>query len=816
MPLSTSGPGSAAGAIGGYTLVERLGSGGMGVVHLARSASGRQVAVKVVHAQYAQDEEFRARFRQEVVAARRVSGAFTAPVVDADPDAEVPWMATLYVPGRTLADLVSGEGPLGGRELRVLALGLTEALRDIHQAGVVHRDLKPSNVLMAEDGPRVIDFGISRAADSQVLTVTGRLMGTPPFMSPEQFVSPRDVTAASDIFSLGSLLAYAATGNRPFDGESPYLTGYQVMNERPDLSGVPQPLHGIVERCLAKEPAGRPELAELYTLFTTLPDAPAAPPELPATAKSPATKANRPGAIGPYDTTHDGGAAAVANIAGAYADGTSDDGDGHDTGTLGNVRSSKPIWRRRLPALALTAALTLSAAAGVAWWAESNYGSANTSSTAQKAPVPVLPANWHPWRANLTQPVEPVDSNRLVSNSESGCLADTGGGSSSTGNGNGTSAAPSTGSSAPDGTVGTANSTGTGTAAAKTPPTALYCAGTGFTVAKLDPATGRTLWRSGVSPQTARPVGIRDGVLYIYEKPNSDTLRWQLLALDAGTGKRLWAQEIEEVEPAVVFSGGALAVSPGDTQLIAFSPEGKTLWTTKSASTSGTHCTPLALGGAPYGLCARAEDPTKGNWSLLRLDPADGTPHELAALPNGAVPLGVVGGKLQFAVPQPSESGFTDQLDAPYTALLKVDPATGAVTRAPLKETPRGTVTLIGTAVYFVRPDGTVTAYNAADGTKVWEEDTQVENLSKPALTTTYGKLIFVNRYGRVVALDRVDGYVDWTTDKLENPGSSPESTTPRALLAGDALVGVAGDTAFSIRGDGTTIDEPLVPAPTK
>ncbi|MFJ8361930.1 endo alpha-1,4 polygalactosaminidase [Streptomyces sp. NPDC093984] len=260
------------GSIGGYALVDRLGSGGMGVVYLGRSASGRQVAVKVVHAQYAQDEEFRTRFRQEVAAVRRVSGAFTAPVVDADPDAEQPWMATLFVPGRTLAEVIAEEGPLGGREVRTLALGLVEALRDIHRAGVVHRDLKPSNVLMAEDGPRVIDFGISHAADNQALTVTGRLIGTPPFMSPEQFSAPRDVTAASDVFSLGSLLVYAATGNRPFDGGSPYLTGYQVMYEAPVLDGVAEPLRSIAERCLDKDPAARPELDELHHMLRALPD----------------------------------------------------------------------------------------------------------------------------------------------------------------------------------------------------------------------------------------------------------------------------------------------------------------------------------------------------------------------------------------------------------------------------------------------------------------------------------------------------------------------------------------------------------------
>ncbi|MFF4014112.1 endo alpha-1,4 polygalactosaminidase [Streptomyces sp. NPDC001843] len=267
MSLSPGDPES----MGGYTLVDRLGSGGMGVVYLGRSESGRRVAVKVVHAPYAQDKEFRIRFRQEVAAARRVSGAFTAPVVDADPDAPQPWMATLYVPGRTLSDVVAKEGPLRGTELRVLALGLVEALRDIHRVGVVHRDLKPSNVLMAEDGPRVIDFGISYAVDNEALTVTGRLIGTPPFMSPEQFAAPREVTGASDVFSLGSLLVYAATGNRPFDGASPYLTGYQVMYEAPDLSGVDEPLRSIAERCLDKDPAARPGLDELRRMLRELP-----------------------------------------------------------------------------------------------------------------------------------------------------------------------------------------------------------------------------------------------------------------------------------------------------------------------------------------------------------------------------------------------------------------------------------------------------------------------------------------------------------------------------------------------------------------
>lgn len=190
--------------VGGYRIEDRLGSGGMGVVYLARSASGRRLAVKVVHAQYADDDEFRTRFRREVAAARQVSGAFTAPVVDADADASRPWMATLYIPGEDLGTHVRRHGPLPPPQLRELAAGLAEAIRDIHRAGMVHRDLKPANVMLAEDGPRVIDFGISRATElaaADVLTQTGRVMGTPPFMSPEQFSSPQDVGPAADVFS---------------------------------------------------------------------------------------------------------------------------------------------------------------------------------------------------------------------------------------------------------------------------------------------------------------------------------------------------------------------------------------------------------------------------------------------------------------------------------------------------------------------------------------------------------------------------------------------------------------------------------------
>ncbi|MEU2424826.1 serine/threonine-protein kinase [Streptomyces sp. NPDC007851] len=255
---------------GHYRLESCLGSGGMGVVHLARSTSGLKLAVKVVHAQFAEDREFRGRFRQEVAAARKVSGAFTAPVVDADPEADRPWMATLFIPGPTLSEQVKRNGPMPPAQLRRLMAGLAEALRDIHRVGVVHRDLKPSNVLLAEDGPKVIDFGISRPKDSELRTETGKLIGTPPFMAPEQFRRPREVGPAADIFALGSVLVHASTGRGPFDSDSPYVVAYQVVHDEPDLAGVPEELAPLVLRCLAKEPEDRPTPDELMRELRSL------------------------------------------------------------------------------------------------------------------------------------------------------------------------------------------------------------------------------------------------------------------------------------------------------------------------------------------------------------------------------------------------------------------------------------------------------------------------------------------------------------------------------------------------------------------
>ncbi|GAA1683714.1 serine/threonine-protein kinase [Streptomyces yatensis] len=245
--------------IGAYRLLGRLGSGGMGRVFVGRSAGGRTVAVKVVHAHFALDEEFRARFRREVDAARRVGGAFTAPVLDADPEARIPWVATGYVAGPPLNQAVSDEGPLPESAVRALGAGLAEALAAVHALGLVHRDVKPSNVLLALAGPRLIDFGIARATEGTVsLTSTGASIGSPGYMAPEQILG-EGVEGAADVFSLGAVLAYAATGKPPFPGDTSAALLYKVVHDEPKLGPeLTGDLRDLVAACLAKNPADRP------------------------------------------------------------------------------------------------------------------------------------------------------------------------------------------------------------------------------------------------------------------------------------------------------------------------------------------------------------------------------------------------------------------------------------------------------------------------------------------------------------------------------------------------------------------------------
>ncbi|MEV0369757.1 PQQ-binding-like beta-propeller repeat protein [Streptomyces sp. NPDC050636] len=262
------------GRIGPYEVFQLLGEGGMGRVFLARSPGSRLVALKVIRPEYTEAPNFRGRFRREADAARKVSGFFTPPVLDADADAQQPWLATAYIPAPSLHDVVRRFGVLPEPALRALGTGLAEALLAIHAAGIVHRDLKPGNVLVAEDGPRVIDFGISRAVDATQVTRTNAVIGTPGFMAPEQIVSSREAGPAADVFSLGCVLVYAATGRGPFGTGNTAEILYRAVHAPPRLDGVPDALRPLVAACLDKDPAGRPPTASV--LATLAPAEPSA------------------------------------------------------------------------------------------------------------------------------------------------------------------------------------------------------------------------------------------------------------------------------------------------------------------------------------------------------------------------------------------------------------------------------------------------------------------------------------------------------------------------------------------------------------
>ncbi|MFF3402815.1 bifunctional serine/threonine-protein kinase/ABC transporter substrate-binding protein [Streptomyces sp. NPDC002659] len=296
-PLRTSDPARLA----DYRLLGRLGAGGMGVVYLARSVGGSLVALKVIQAEYAEDAGFRERFRREADTARRMTSPWVASLVDADPEAASPWLATTFVPGPSLGEAVAAHGPLPPRSLRVLGARLAQALGDLHAVGLVHRDVKPGNVLLALDGPRLIDFGVARDPEDTALTSTGIVVGTPGFLSPEQAQGGRELGPAADIFSLGCVLAYAATGRPPFGTGTLDALLFRAVHDAPDLEGVPQELAEVVGGCLEKDPSLRPTAEALSgTLAVTAPGPDVSPPDPREALRVPSPSSDRPpGAIHP-------------------------------------------------------------------------------------------------------------------------------------------------------------------------------------------------------------------------------------------------------------------------------------------------------------------------------------------------------------------------------------------------------------------------------------------------------------------------------------------------------------------------------------
>ncbi|WP_432147083.1 protein kinase domain-containing protein [Streptomyces sp. bgisy084] len=739
--------------IGGYPLEARLGSGGMGTVFLARTSSGRRIAIKLIHPQFAADDEFRIRFRQEVAAARQVSGAFTAAVVDAAPEAEQPWMATTYIQGHTLARRIATKGPLSGAELRRLAIGLAEALRDIHRVGVVHRDLKPSNVVLSPEGPRVIDFGISRAVDQQTLTITGRVIGTPPFMSPEQLQAPRDVGPRSDVFSLGTLLAYSATGHGPFDAESPYIAAFQVVHREPSLEDVPAALRTVVESCLAKEPNGRPSADELLVLLRDLPadldqiDARGvgagrtrdmvtehhfAAPATPAPATStPATPAPAPPTITPAAP---------------------------DTGSA-DTSIGRRLRRRWHPVLAAAVAVTVAAiGGGVAALTSGAFGGNSGGDKGNSLAVPgaALPDGFEPWH-------KAVPGGRPDIPDELRCLAH---------------------------------------------GDALFCGGGSVVATRIRARDGSRVWTAkspGVPVNGMHLVGATDDTVLGYRFAAQDAPqdpRSEVVALDASNGRELWsvpsgAQSTAvtgRTQDAIVVGSDVVTVDASNSRFEARNAHsGQVTWT--SSFPAGTQCAPVSVGPQLVAMCATDAEVNAfavRHPTLYPVDRASGTLGRPIAVNGPAVPMGVANGRLVLL--QVHRKGT--EL-AGYNGVARVDPASRKVTYSRLAETYAGTPGMADGTVYVSGQTGLVTALDSATGRKKWSRQTGVEGAAGPVAGA--GALYFSSATGRVVALSPVHGKPLWTTDPQVDGLTGDQGASPRVTLAGRAvIVAAAKNTLFA------------------
>ncbi|KUJ67595.1 serine/threonine protein kinase [Streptomyces albus subsp. albus] len=756
-PLRSAGTGPEAEGpeyAGQYRLEARLGSGGMGVVHLARSDSGLRLAVKVVHADFAADPEFRARFRQEVAAARRVSGAFTAPVVDADPDGGRPWMATLYIPGPTLAEHVKRNGPLEPDEVLQLAAGLAEALRDIHRAGVVHRDLKPSNVLLAADGPKVIDFGISRPADSDLRTETGKLIGTPPFMAPEQFQRPRTVGPAADVFALGSVLVHAATGSGPFDSESPYIVAYQVVHDEADLTGVPHQLEPLIRRCLAKDPEQRPTpdalMAALRAVRGPYAPAPRGPlPKVPPQRSRRAGEAPAPGPAGVTDPADDPFPADTS--ASPPGDGTSPSATGpadhpRGPGRLAGLRALPRRGARGWLALGLAVVLLLGAGT---WWTLGRLDAFHPASRHRSGHGDR--AVHQPWQTTLGA----TDRN-------------------------GPGAAPH----------GAYCSYGRG---------ALYCAGLGTRAARLDPATGDVLWSlptvAGTRAQSGAaaagpptPPVLSGGLVQVLSADGT-----RLEGLDPKTHRPRWQRDVSAYGGRVYRVGDtALLVAADGTVTAVDSANDRPRWRHRVPGHTLPGFFPTPAGDTAYAVTVAGD----GSRTLVTaLDPVSGRNRWQRWLHGNLTPAGSgPGGTLYFTA--------SDAVSR-VAAVVRYSPADHDQRRIPL-QTPitLAGVTSHGDMVYLLSGDGGLLALDTRAGIpepQRWRLETSVGNASP--LLATADRVYFSSADGRLLAVDATQGRIlGQTRIRAGKPGQGYAGTLPAPVAAAGRVFGSSPDgTLFAV-----------------
>ncbi|MDX2939487.1 serine/threonine-protein kinase [Streptomyces ipomoeae] len=728
---------------GQYRLGACLGSGGMGVVHLATSTSGLRLAVKVVHAEFAKDPEFRGRFRQEVAAARRVSGAFTAPVVDADTDSARPWMATLFIPGPTLAEHVKRNGPMPPGQLRRLMAGLAEALRDIHRAGVVHRDLKPSNVLLAEDGPKVIDFGISRPKDSELRTETGKLIGTPPFMAPEQFRRPREVGPAADIFALGSVTVHAATGRGPFDSDSPYVVAYQVVHDEPDLTGVPENLAPLVRACLAKEPEDRPTADQLMHQLRSVSASYDTQSFVPTRRGEGASSGSHAGADWlPGSAVPKGsGAGSDSGAEGAEESeeaGVADSGRRADGGSGGPATGSRGGARLRKRALLVATAVVLVAGgvfASVRWAGGADGGdrTATPRATGALVAAPAL----EPW---ATKPTAKK-------------------------------------SGAPQCSYGAGK---------------LLCAQPGL-VSALNPADGTVLWRHTFTEEDAaglsEPPATAGGLIHVL----TDGER-RVQALDPDTGEVRWERDLTAYG-SKRYAGGVLLLTSADGTVTGLDgATGDTLWSRRVPGQQEAYFSSFAGDGLAY-VVSTPDDPAKAEarTRITAVDPESGDVRWSARLEGYLKPVGVDDGTLVLVA--------IGGVYADTVAVVRYDPDAKETVRVPLPvRVEQARVGVRGDRVYLLGIGGSLMAVDMGAREQVWRAETGVSRGSAPVADDRH--VYFTAADGRLLALDADKGGLSGETPPRLGDADRVAAALPEpVVIDGRICSGAPDGTVFGVDG---------------
>ncbi|MET8945265.1 PQQ-binding-like beta-propeller repeat protein [Streptomyces sp. NPDC004542] len=742
---------------GHYHLESRLGSGGMGVVHLARSTSGMKVAVKVVHAEFARDPEFRGRFRQEVAAARRVSGAFTAPVVDADPEAERPWMATLFIPGQTLAGHVKEHGAMSPDRLRRLMAGLAEALRDIHRVGVVHRDLKPSNVLLAEDGPKVIDFGISRPKDSELRTETGKLIGTPPFMAPEQFRRPREVGPAADVFALGSVMVHAATGRGPFDSDSPYVVAYQVVHDEPDLTGVPENLAPLVLRCLAKEPEERPTPDALMR-------------ELRSVAASYDTQTFIPAQRTSVPTSADGERTDRERADGERADGEPADGEPVAEPEAGEPEAAEPEAAE--PEVDQPEVAAPVAAPEVAAYEVTGPRPTESGGRPRRRRV-----RW----AALTAGVLALVVGGAVASVR---LAD-GSGPQPAGGGSHTVAA---GASA-DGFMPWAEKPGSGDAGmpqCSATTAALVCAQSGRVYA-LSPSDGSLLWRRSAATSLGSGAPVLSGGLV---QVLTDQGR-RVAALDPVSGTVRRQQDVP-AGGGMRFAGDILLLTAADGTVTGVdSASGRTKWHHRIPGQTMPLFTWFTGDRVAYTTSTSADG---SRTRVTAVDPGTGDVRWEALLDGSLRPVGTSGGSAYFLA--------VDRVYGATQAVVRYSPASRTARRVALSVSLEDAhATVRGDVVYLLATGGSLEAVDTGARRRLWRLQTSVIRGSTPVAD---GGHVYVSTPdGRLLAVDaRTGALVGQTRARLGTRADRVTATLPEPVVIKGRVYASAPDgTVFAVDG---------------